>query len=101
MNPYLTLGVPPAAEDAQIRQAYLQGIRAHPPEGDPVRFQALTDAYQKVATREARLEHFLFDKSSEANTPLGALAAYCKQLPSPPPLKPDALKTFLRECSKI
>ena len=100
MNPYLTLGVPHTADDAEIRKAYLSGVRDHPPERDPARFQALTNAYQKVASRQSRLEYFLFDESLEGATPLGALAAYCKNLPPPGPLPAEAMTTFLRECSK-
>jgi curved DNA-binding protein CbpA len=100
MNPYTVLGVAPSADDAEIRQAYLQGVRLHTPERDPDRFQALTNAYQKVATRQNRLEHFLFDASSEGASPLGALAAYCKQLPPPAPRPTAAMLNFLRECSK-
>ena len=100
MNPYLTLGVPHTADDAEIRKAYLSEVRQHPPERDPARFQVLTEAYQKVANRQSRLEHFLFDQATEGATPLGALAAYCKQLPPPGPLPVEAMTTFLRECSK-
>jgi curved DNA-binding protein CbpA len=101
MNPYLTLGVPPTADDAEIRNAYLAGIRKHPPERDPARFQALVSAYEKVANRQSRMEHFLFDESFDGATPLGALAAYCKNIPTPGPLPKQAMTTFLRECSKI
>jgi curved DNA-binding protein CbpA len=100
MNPYLILGVPHTADDAEIRKAYLSGVRDHPPERDPARFQSLTNAYQKVASRQSRLEHFLFDESMEGATPLGALAAYCKNLPPPGPLASEAMTTLLRECSK-
>lgn len=100
MSPYTVLGVAQSANDAEIRQAYLDGVRTHTPERDPDRFQALTNAYQKVATPRARLEYFLLDEFSDGATPVGALAAYCGQLPIPEPLKPEAMLHHLRECSK-
>lgn len=100
MSPYTVLGVAHSASDAEIRQAYLNGVRNHTPERDPVRFQALTNAYQKVATQRARLQHFLLDDSSVGSTPIGAVAAYCHELPLPAPLKPEAMLHYLRECSK-
>lgn len=100
MSPYTVLGVAHTATDAEIRQAYLKGVRTHTPEREPDCFQALTNAYQKVATHRARLEHFLLDASSQGNTPVGAVAAYCNGLPVPEPLKPEAMLHYLRECLK-
>lgn len=60
-DPYLILGLEPGAEDGEIRQAYLEAIRRCPPEKDPVRFQALNQAYEAVKTRKRRLHYRLFD----------------------------------------
>ena len=60
-DPYLTLGLPPDADDAAVRAAYLAGVKAAPPDRDPVRFQALRAAYEALATHRARLAQSLFD----------------------------------------
>lgn len=99
MNPFLILGVPPSAQDAQIRQAYLEGVRRHPPERDPVQFQAISFAYQKLATEQNRLEYQLFDTEAPADTPRESLARFCALSPTPPPLDLESMKTFLRECA--
>jgi curved DNA-binding protein CbpA len=73
-DPYRILGVEPgASNDEAIRQAYLDGLRAHPPERDPAGFQRLRDAYERIATHRRRLAHALFH--FEAPTP-GDLAEH-------------------------
>lgn len=61
-DPYRILGVTPeAADDDSIRRAYLEGLRAHPPERDPAGFQRLREAYDKLSTHKRRVAHALFD----------------------------------------
>lgn len=62
-DPYLTLGVPPDADDAAVRAAYLAAVKASPPERDPRRFEALRAAYESLCDRRARLAQALFDQS--------------------------------------
>jgi curved DNA-binding protein CbpA len=60
-DPYRILGVDPeTANDDNIRQAYLEGLREHPPERDPESFRRLRDAYDRIASHRLRLEHELF-----------------------------------------
>jgi len=61
-DPYLILGVPDNADDQAIEAAYLAGIRACPPDRDPVRFEALRGAYEKIHSRRHRLAHALFER---------------------------------------
>jgi len=58
--PYLTLDISENATDEQIRQAYLQKVRAFPPEKNGERFAAIQQAYALVNGREARSELKLF-----------------------------------------
>ena len=62
-DPYLTLGIPPAADDAAVHAAYLKAVKTCPPERDPQRFQALRAAYESLRTRRDRLAQALFDQT--------------------------------------
>jgi DnaJ-class molecular chaperone len=100
MNPYLVLGVPSGANDQTIRRAYLEAIKQSPPEADPKRFQAASQAYEKIKDQESRHRHILFDHDCPANSPLDALARYashCRHL-DPPAF--DAMKEFLRAAAR-
>jgi curved DNA-binding protein CbpA len=59
-DPYLVLGIPESASDERIREAYLEGIRAFPPERAPDRFQRITEAYHVIRddVSRARLRVF-------------------------------------------
>lgn len=61
-DPYLLLGVAETADDATIETAYRAALRRHSPDRDPQGFQALQEAYNKIATRRRRLAFALFDK---------------------------------------
>ncbi len=61
-DPYLILGLPPDADDAAVRRAYLAAVAACPPERDPKRFESLRGAYEALRTRRARLAQALFDQ---------------------------------------
>ena len=60
-DPYRLLGVPPTADDASIRAAYLEAVRQHPPERDGARFEQVRAAYEAIATAQDRMAHALFD----------------------------------------
>ncbi len=47
-DPYMVLGIPENAAPEIIRQAYLEGIRAFPPEQAPQRFRTIAAAYEEV-----------------------------------------------------
>lgn len=63
-DPYRLLGVPDTADDAAIRAAYLDAIRACPPERDRLRFEQVRAAYEFIATERGRLAHALFDTTA-------------------------------------
>ncbi|MGH8881389.1 MAG: J domain-containing protein, partial [Stackebrandtia sp.] len=56
---YKILGITPAAELPEIRQAYRRRVRdAHPDAGgDPEEFHALQQAYENLTDPQLRLEH--------------------------------------------
>ena len=94
MNPYLVLGVPPEADDQAIRQAYLQALKESPPEANPKRFQAVSQAYEKIKDRTSRHRHILFNRDCPADSPLDTLARYAGQRRLGP-LSIEAMKELL------
>ncbi len=64
-DPYTVLDLPPEADDAAIRQRYLDLTRQYPPEQHPERFAAVRAAYEKMRTLEARAQYRLFESGNE------------------------------------
>jgi curved DNA-binding protein CbpA len=98
MNPFLILRLPPDAGDAEIRRAYLEGIREFPPERDADRFQAISQAYEQIRDESKRLEYRLFDRTAPGITLGEVVEKYCVATSPPKPLEFEAMKTFLRSC---
>lgn len=48
-DPYQVLGIEPGASPEEVRQAYFQKVRAHPPERDPEMFKAIRVAYEQLS----------------------------------------------------
>ncbi|WP_295388772.1 DnaJ domain-containing protein [uncultured Thiodictyon sp.] len=67
-DPYLTLGLPPDADDDAVHAAYLAAVKTCPPERDPQRFQAIRAAYESLRTQRARLAQALFDREPPSLT---------------------------------
>ena len=59
-DPFAILGVDEDADDATIRKAYLQQVRAYPPEQNPNRFQEIRAAYEAIADERDRIGIRLF-----------------------------------------
>ncbi len=98
MNPFTTLGVAPTADDRAIRDAYLVGIRASPPDTDPTRFRAISDAYELVKTAPARIRYQLFDETSPGDSPLDVVVRHAVGRGAPKPMNRDTQRAFLRDC---
>ena len=47
-DPRRVLGIGEEATDEEIRAAYLQKIKAHPPERDPDAFEQIRDAFEEL-----------------------------------------------------
>ena len=60
ISPHLVLGLRWDADDAAIRQRYLELARAYPPSRDPDRFKMIAKAYAMLKDQEARVETHLF-----------------------------------------
>ena len=67
-HPFITLGLKEDASKEQVREAYLNKIRQHPPESDSVEYQELNQAYSalKDDVERAKLRLFgqMYDKES-------------------------------------
>jgi curved DNA-binding protein CbpA len=100
MNPYLVLGVPPGADDPTIRQAYLAAIKESPPDADPQRFQAISQAYEKIKDSARRHQHLLFNRESPAGSPLEVMLRFAAQRRKLDPLPFEAMKEFLKTAAK-
>ena len=68
INYYLTLGVSLEANDQEIRARYLELIKKYTPEKDPVRFQQVSTAYEKIKSARARIRTALFETDENPNT---------------------------------
>ena len=73
-DPFTVLGVSADANDEQIKAAYLQRVKAYPPERAPARFQTIRAAYDAIHNREARLRYRLFEQAPPAIEELIAAA---------------------------
>ncbi|NOQ16278.1 MAG: DnaJ domain-containing protein [Methyloprofundus sp.] len=59
-TPYQILGVATDADDAAIKQAYLQQVKINPPDRDAEKFQKIHDAYTAIKDHQSRVSHELF-----------------------------------------
>jgi preprotein translocase subunit Sec63 len=75
-NPHQVLGVPATATADEVRSAYLNLVRLHPPEADGDKFRQINTAYQML------------------NDPLVQAAAYLK------PSEPPDLRTIIAAAEK-
>ena len=73
---YILLGVTPEASDEEIRARYLEQVKRHTPEKDPVRFQEITSAYEAIKDIRKRLadRYLPPEKTIDAEETLYALA---------------------------
>jgi curved DNA-binding protein CbpA len=100
MNPYLLLGVPRDASDQAIRQAYLDAVKEATPETDPERFKAVNGAYEQIKDQTSRCGYEMFHSDSPGESPLAVFASHTQFCPKPAPLSLEAMKEYLRACSK-
>jgi curved DNA-binding protein CbpA len=60
-DPYEVLGLPPGADDDDIRRRYLELVRQHSPEHHPEKFASVRAAYEQLRDQDTRLRHRLFE----------------------------------------
>jgi curved DNA-binding protein CbpA len=100
MSPYLVLGVPVQADDQTIRRAYLEAIKQATPEKNPVRFQSLSEAYERIKDETSRCKYELFHQEAPGVSPLDTVLRYLRLAAKPKPMSMEAMKEFLHTCSK-
>jgi curved DNA-binding protein CbpA len=66
-DPYKVLDLPPTADEEAIRRRYLELVRKHPPDRDPVKFAEVRAAYESLKDRDERLRKQLFEGDHEAH----------------------------------
>jgi len=74
IDPHDILGLTPHASETEIRQRYLELVRAFPPEQAPERFAAVHAAYEALRDPAARLNAQIFAIETK-NDSFEALAA--------------------------
>jgi curved DNA-binding protein CbpA len=69
VDPYDILGLDRTANATQIKQAYFEQVRAHPPEREAQVFKRIRAAYERLRDPEQRTETdmLLLDKWSKSN----------------------------------
>ncbi|MBI4317689.1 MAG: DnaJ domain-containing protein [Chloroflexi bacterium] len=55
------LGIEPAGSSAEVRAAYMQKLREHPPERDPEGFKRVREAYETLRSPRKRAELTLLE----------------------------------------
>lgn len=70
------LGLPADADEEQVRQRYLELVRLHPPDQDPVRFAEIRSAYDQLRDPTTRIERVLFGPTPPATVDDVELAVY-------------------------
>ena len=59
-DPHEIMGVSPEADEATLRQRYLELVRQHPPEKCPQQFAEIREAYEQLRDPVTRLRKQLF-----------------------------------------
>ena len=77
---YLALGLSPSAAGEEIRQRYLELVRAHPPSRDPERFQQISAACDALKDDRSRVETVIFGMAMYGDSEL-ALDALVRARP--------------------
>src|SRR5438034_6211051 len=73
---YKTLDLPPSASTEDIRRAYYQMVRKHPPEKDPERFQQVRQAYETLSDEKARRDYDALQEHGDEITGLYSQAVH-------------------------
>lgn len=59
-DPREVLGVAPDASEEEVRRAWLDAVKSHPPDRDPEGFRRIQAAFDELKTPESRWERRLF-----------------------------------------
>lgn len=61
IDPYVTMGLAPDADETAVRKRYLELVRQHPPDRSPDRFAEIRAAYEALRDPVKRLESKLLE----------------------------------------
>lgn len=67
-DPRAVLGVSVTAGPGEIRAAYLEAVKRHPPDRDPEAFERIRDAYEALRDPKRRIQSVLL--AEDPRTPL-------------------------------
>ena len=73
MDARVVLGIPANASDEEIRAAYLEKVKQHPPDRSPEEFERIRDAYETLRDPRRRMRNLIL--SVDPTEPLASLAA--------------------------
>jgi len=76
-DPYQVLGLRPGASHEEVRRAYFQRVRAHPPERDPETFKAIRAAYEQLC-HSTEVQDALFQLCEPGEWPLDRIRVKAK-----------------------
>ncbi len=98
LNPWLVLNLPPDADDDAIRAAWRAALQAAPPEQNPVRFQAVQEAFTTIRDARSRADSAIQPLENPPDSPAATVRAL---LPLPgfvkiPPAA--AFHSYLQAC---
>lgn len=88
-DPFAVLGLPPGSDEASVRARYLELVKRHPPERDPVRFRAIHAAYQAARDPLAIAQQLIDPPADAAPHPWKQIIDRHRE--RPPRLRPDLL----------
>ena len=66
-NPWTILGVDLNADDRQVRAAYLQKVKAFPPDRAPEQFERVRDAYEQLRDPRRRGRSMILSADPQAD----------------------------------
>jgi len=104
-DPYSVLGLKRGASHEEIRRAYFQKVREHPPETDPEAFKAIRAAYEQLRSAEQRLVTDLYLLQAPPPWPAPArpapphfdLCLHCQELLAAAKALTDLARTDFRD----
>ncbi|MCR4292940.1 MAG: J domain-containing protein [Candidatus Kuenenia sp.] len=97
MTPYEILGIGPSADDATIRNAYLELVKKHPPDRAPEMFKKIANAYGLIRDERERLHYYVFNRDMPINRPFEALLLHAGVTNKRKPPSFERLKELLSD----
>lgn len=97
-NPFLILGVSPAASDETILAAYRQRLSAYPPDREPEKFKEISEAYTSIQNSKSRFKLWMNPHGFAEKSMLTGLGEAMKYMPPPTPQQMGSIRKRLREC---